>query len=143
MVARAVDRRIRITDIWVDSPDSMAGGRELWAIPKDLCDFRLDSGHTGPASRTEWTATRGRRPIAEAAFTDLARAAPRVPFRAELRQPPLGPGRPEGCATMRGTAKMLPCRARWHFPSDGPLGWLSGARRLASVRMCDFRMSFG
>src|SRR3954454_8778329 len=32
-------RRVSITDIWVDSPASVAGGRELWAIPKGLCDF--------------------------------------------------------------------------------------------------------
>ena len=25
--------RVTITDIWVDSPASVAGGRELWAIP--------------------------------------------------------------------------------------------------------------
>src|SRR5687767_10479676 len=27
-------RAVTITDIWVDSPASMAGGRALWAIPK-------------------------------------------------------------------------------------------------------------
>ena len=143
LVARPDGRRVRITDIWVDSPDSMAGGRELWAIPKDLCDFRLDTAHTGPVSRTEWYATRERRPIAEAGFTDVSRAALRVPFRAEVHQPPLEPGGAEGRAPVRGTAKVLPCRARWQFSADGPLGWLSGARRLGSFRMSDFRMSFG
>ncbi|HCB06324.1 MAG TPA: hypothetical protein DEQ43_19155 [Nocardioides bacterium] len=39
LVARPVStvehgRRVTITDIWVDSPASVAGGRELWAIPK-------------------------------------------------------------------------------------------------------------
>src|SRR5215213_10748237 len=28
-------KAVSITDIWVDSPASVAGGRELWAIPKD------------------------------------------------------------------------------------------------------------
>ncbi len=28
--------RVRITDIWVDSPASRDGGRALWAIPKGL-----------------------------------------------------------------------------------------------------------
>lgn len=143
LVARAVGWRVRITDIWVDSPDSRAGGRELWAIPKGLCDFELDGSRTGPVSRTEWCATRERRPIAEAGFTDVSRAALRVPFRAGLHQPPLEPGAAEGRATMRGTARVLPCRAHWHFPADGPLAWLSGARRLGSFRMSDFRMTFG
>jgi len=143
LVARPVGRRVRITDIWVDSPDSRDGGRELWAIPKDLCDFRLEAAHTGPVSRTEWSAVRERRPIAEARFTDVSRAAVRVPFRAEAHQPPLEPGGAEGRATMRGTAKVLPCRAHWHFPADGTLGWLAGTRRLGSFRMSDFRMLFG
>ena len=143
LVARAVRGRVEITDIWVDSPASMAGGRELWAIPKGLCDFTLDSSHAGPLSRTEWSATHQRRPIAEARFTDVSRAAVRLPFRGEVRQPPLEPGAPAGAATMRGTARTLPCRGRWHFAADGPLGWLAGRRPVASFRMVDFRMSFG
>jgi acetoacetate decarboxylase len=143
LVARAVDRAIRITDIWVDSPASMAGGRELWAIPKELCDFRLESDRGGPLSRTEWSATRERRPIAEARFTDVSRAAVRLPFRARVRQPSLEPGGPGGEAPMRGTARTLPCRGHWDFAPDGPLGWLAGRRPVASFRMVDFRMSFG
>lgn len=34
--------RVCITDIWVDSPASMTGGRELWGIPKDLAEFAID-----------------------------------------------------------------------------------------------------
>ena len=49
--------RIEITDIWVDSPASMAGGRALWGIPKELCDFTLETSHSGPLSRTEWSAS--------------------------------------------------------------------------------------
>ncbi|MFC4783777.1 acetoacetate decarboxylase family protein [Nocardioides sp. MAHUQ-72] len=143
LVARPVDRQVRITDIWVDSPDSMAGGRELWAIPKELCDFRLETGHTGPLSRTEWSATLERRPIAEARFTDVSRAALRLPFRAGVHQPPLEAGGPEGRAAMRGTARTLPCRGHWDFAPDGPLGWLAGRRPVASLRMAGFRMSFG
>ena len=71
LVARPVKtdehgRRVEITDIWVDSPASVAGGRELWAIPKGLCDFTLETGHTGPLSRTAWSASLDRRPIASA-----------------------------------------------------------------------------
>jgi len=147
LVARPVrgegrGRRVSITDIWVDSPASMAGGRELWAIPKDLCDFTMESSRTGPLSRTEWSATVGRRPIAEARFTDVSRAAVRLPFKGNVWQPPLRPDGSEGTATMAGTARTLPCRAHWEFAPDGPLGWLAGRRPLASFRMADFRMSF-
>jgi acetoacetate decarboxylase len=148
LVARPVrterqGRRVSITDIWVDSPASVAGGRELWAIPKGLCDFTLDSSHRGPLSSTEWSAGVARRPIASARFTDVSRAAPRLPFRAGTWQPELPEGGGERTAIFRGSAKLLPCRGSWDFAADGPLGWLRGHRPVASFRMADFRMSFG
>jgi acetoacetate decarboxylase len=139
--ARAAGR-IEILDIWVDSPASRAGGRELWAIPKELCDFTLDTSHAGPLSRTEWAASAERRPIARARFTDVSRAGVRLPFRAGLRQPDLHGGGPR-TAPLRGSARTLPCRAHWEFAADGPLGWLAGRRPVASFRMADFRLSFG
>ena len=149
LVARPVKsathgRRVSITDIWVDSPASVAGGLELWAIPKGLCDFTLESVHTGPVSSTEWSASLDRRPIASASFTDLSRAAPRLPFKGGTWQPGIDDtDGAERTAALRGSSKSLPCRGRWEFASDGPLGWLSGARQLASFRMVGFRMSFG
>lgn len=147
LVARPVSsdqhgRRVSITDIWVDSVASMAGGRELWAIPKDLADFAMEGDHTGPLARTEWSASLDRRPIVSASFTDLSRAAVRTPFRGGTWQPDLD-GSGERTADLRGSAKSLPCRARWDFAPDGPLGWLAGRRRLASFRMAAFKMSFG
>ena len=139
---RASSARVEITDIWVDSPTSMEGGRELWAIPKDLCDFTLETGHTGPLSRTDWAASAGRRPIASASFTDVSRAAVRLPFRGGTWQPGLDGG-PDRTATLRGSARSLPCRGTWDFDRSGPLGWLADARRLASFRMAGFRMTFG
>lgn len=149
LVARPVrsdrhGRRVEITDIWVDSPASMAGGRELWAIPKGLCDFTLDATRTGPLSRTEWSASLERRPIARARFTDVSRGGLRLPFRAGTLQPGIADtGGEERTATMAGTAKALPCRGTWELAADGPLGWLRAARPVASFRMADFRMSFG
>ncbi|MBB6629183.1 acetoacetate decarboxylase family protein [Nocardioides sp. KIGAM211] len=137
-------RRVSISNIWVDSPASMLGGRELWAIPKDLCDFTLESSHTGPLCRTEWSASAERRPIAHARFTDVSRAAVRLPFRGGTWQPGIAEtGGEERTATMRGSARTLPCRGTWEFAGDGPLGWLRGQRAVASVRMAGFRMSFG
>lgn len=135
-------RAVTITDIWVDSPASRAGGRELWAIPKGLCDFELESELRGPLTSTHWSASAGRRTVAEASFTDVSRAAPRTPFRGLVDQPPIPEHEDRGRAVMSGTAKALPCRARWSFAADGPLGFLRGARRLGSVRMADFRLRF-
>lgn len=149
LVARPVrsdrhGRRVTITDIWVDSPASVAGGRELWAIPKELCDFGLETSHTGPVARTDWSASVARRPIASARFTDVSRGAPRLPFKGGTWQPGIvDTDGEERTATLRGSSKTLPCRGAWDFAADGPLGWLRGARPLASARMAGFRMSFG
>jgi hypothetical protein len=149
LVARLVasddhGRRVTITDIWVDSPQSMAGGRELWAMPKGLCDFTLDTSHTGPFSSTGWTATLGRTPIATARFRDVSRAALRLPFKGGTWQPGIDDtGGEERTATLQGSAKPLPARAHWDLNPDGALGWLADARQLASFRQASFRMSFG
>jgi acetoacetate decarboxylase len=149
LVARPIStdkhgRRVTITDIWVDSPQSGAGGRELWAIPKGLCDFSLESEHRGPLSTTEWTARLGRTPIASARFRDVSRAAPRLPFKGGTWQPGIDDtDGAERTATLQGSSKALPARAHWEFNPDGPLGWLDGARQLASFRQAAFRMSFG
>lgn len=137
-------RRVSITDIWVDSPASVAGGRRLWAIPKDLCDFELETSHRGPLSSTDWSASFGRRPIASASFTDVSRAMLRAPLKGSTWQPGIEDTDGEDrAALMTGSAKALPCRGRWDFAADGPLGWLRPARRLGSFRMADFRLSFG
>lgn len=149
LVARLVDagthgRCVSITDIWVDSPASVAGGRELWAIPKGLCDFDLDSSHRGPVSSTSWTASAGRRPIASASFTDVSRAMFRIPFKGTTWQPGIeDTDGEERTAVLQGSSKALPCRGRWDFAADGPLGWMRGAQQFASFRQADFRLSFG
>lgn len=133
--------QVSITDIWVDSPDSRDGGRELWAIPKGLCDFARETRTAGPISRTSWSVYSTQGPLASARFTDVSRVAPRLPFRGGTLQ-----HRDDGTpatAPLSGSAKSLPCVGRWRFDPDGPLGWLVGARQLGSARMADFSMSFG
>jgi acetoacetate decarboxylase len=149
LVARPVStdahgRRVTITDIWVDSPASVAGGRELWAIPKGLCDFTFESAHAGPLTTTEWTAGLGRTPIATARFRDVSRAALRLPFKGGTWQPGIeDTGGEERTAALQGSSKALPARAHWDINPVGPLGWLADARQLASFRQAAFRMSFG
>jgi acetoacetate decarboxylase len=141
LVAHLVDRAVTITDIWVDSPASVAGGRALWAIPKDLCDFTFDSALRGPLARTSWSAALDDRPIVSARFTDVSKVGPRLPFTGKTRQ-----RRQDGeevTAHLTGSSRALPCRSSWSFDADGPLGWLHGKRSLASFRQADFAMSFG
>ena len=149
LVARPIStdrdgRRVSITDIWVDSPASVAGGRELWAIPKGLADFTLESEHRGPFTSTDWRVTEGRVPIAAATFKDVSRAAVRLPFKGGTWQPGIEDTHgEERTATLQGSSKALPARARWDVNPDGPVGFLAGARQLASFRQAAFRMSFG
>ena len=116
-----------------DSPCSVAGGREMWAIPKGLCDFTLESSYHGPITTTEWSATstagRSRAP-GSPTFPGSrrgcrSRAAPaaRAPQgpRREDRHPAgliegrtvsgpleLRPRRPAGLAAMRPAACVVP-----------------------------------
>jgi acetoacetate decarboxylase len=140
LVATPRHKKAHITDIWVDSSDSRDGGRELWAIPKDVCDFTRRSAG-GRVQRTTWEATLDGRPIASARFTDVSRATLRLPFTgATWQQRASGE---EVVAPLKGSARTLPARATWTFNPGGPLGWLAGKRSLASFRMADFAMAFG
>ena len=146
LVARTVTeprRAVTISDIWVDSPESVEGGRELWAIPKGLCEFTVSTHRRGPLSGADLSASIAGSPVARASFRDASRFAPRLPFRGATWQPPLDDAGEEKTATLHGSARTLPCRGRWDFAPNGPLGWLAGRRTLASFRMSDFRMSFG
>lgn len=146
LVARLVRdgraRRVRVTDIWVDSPESMAGGRSLWAIPKQLADLPLHERPRGPAVRTAFSGVADGRRLADGAFTSLPGAAlVRAPFAATTSQQ-----REDGTTVvtaLAGSARVLPCRGSWTFDPDGPLGFLAGHRRLASFRLRDVRLRFG
>ncbi len=145
VVKEAGGRHVNITDIWVDSPDSLEGGRALWAIPKDLCEFE----HTttgGRVKRTAWSTTLDGSPIASARFSDVTGVVPRAPFKGSTWQQRAAdePGAErEVVAHIKGSARAFPARGSWDFDARGPLAWLAGKRPLASFRMTDFQMSFG
>lgn len=146
LVARVVKeplRAVSITDIWVDSPASVAGGRELWAIPKELADFRVSRERGTVRERTSWAVEVEGRPVVRARFTDASRLLPRVPLKGATWQPPIDDHAGDVVAHLTGSSRVGPCRADWDIAPDGPLGWLAGARRLASFRQDAFRMTFG
>lgn len=146
VVARLLDARrrtLRITDIWVDSEESLRGGRSLWAIPKELATLDVEDRRLGPAAHTSFTAAdadRGRE-MASGRFASAPGAALlRTPYSAVASQP--GDGGTVR-TPMRGSARTLPALAAWNFAADGPLGFLHGRRPLVSFRLRDMRLTFG
>jgi hypothetical protein len=124
-----------ITEIWVDSEVSLAGGRALWGIPKDLAtlDFRHGRTFTASASTSDdWIAT--------AAFSKRAGVPVPLPARFDIAQ------------TLDGALKHSPVRAKarprlasasWNLNPDGPLGYLAGRTPIMSLTLDDFTLRFG
>jgi hypothetical protein len=123
-----------ITGIWVDSEASRDGGRELWAIPKDLATLDFTSGRTFTATAAtadDWIAT--------AAFTRRAALPLRLPAAFEVVQERTGLLRTPVGARVR----PRPASADWSFNPRGPLGYLTGRRPVASLELPASRLRFG
>jgi acetoacetate decarboxylase len=147
--------RVRVTDIWVDSPESLAGGRSLWAIPKQPADLPLQEKKVGPVTRTSFRGLdrldhqkgvldhgKHGREVARGEFTSLPAAAlVRMPIRSSTSQV-----REDGTTVvtpLSGSGRVVPCLGRWTFDADGPLAFLSGRRPLLSAHLLDVRLLFG
>ena len=146
LVARLLDgrhRRVRITDIWVDSVASRDGGRVLWAIPKELAELDLEETRVGPTAHTSFAARVSGAEVASGQFAAAPGAAlVRTPFAATTSQLRDGTG-PEVVTPLRGSARTLPALGTWDFAPDGPLAFLHGRRPLVSFRLRDVRLRFG
>lgn len=145
VVARLLDaprRTLEVTDIWVDSEESLHGGRSLWALPKELAELEVEDRRLGPSAHTSFAAESDGREIASGTFASLPAAAVlRTPYSAFTRQP-----RESGAfvtTPMRGSARSFPALASWEFAADGPLSYLHGRRPLVSFRLRDVRLTFG
>jgi acetoacetate decarboxylase len=57
--SRATTRGMVVSHIYVDSPESMRGGIEIWGLPKELAEFDYD-GRTFTARQGENTLLRAR-----------------------------------------------------------------------------------
>ncbi|MFT4187338.1 MAG: acetoacetate decarboxylase family protein [Aeromicrobium sp.] len=121
--------RVSITHIWVDSPASMAGGRELWAIPKELATFNrvTDQSYTAEGIGSLRVRRRGslpfRLPLAFGVAQDRDGALVTTPVRGRVR---FG-------LTFSG----------WSFSPDGSLAFLDGRRPLLTLGAHDFTLIFG
>jgi Acetoacetate decarboxylase (ADC) len=127
---------VTITDIWVNSSESCQGGRELWAIPKDMATFSVQREPTFLAG-----ARRDGGAIAIAEFAPGRGLPRRLPFRARTAQR-RDDGRPV-VTPLTGSARVRRAHAAWEFASDGPFADLRGRRPLLSVVLEDFELTFG
>ncbi|MBE7187665.1 acetoacetate decarboxylase family protein [Jatrophihabitans endophyticus] len=130
-----------IVRIWVDSEASLAGGRALWAIPKELAEFEIDRA----GRSTRFAARTAAEPIAVTGVARGLRLPGRWPLAFTVVQRAVAVGG-------RATARISPVRARggvaltrsrWIAEPFGPLGFLAGRRALLTVSLRDFVMQFG
>ena len=129
--------RVTIPQIWVDSPASQAGGRELWGIPKQLASFaRVDDGGR---VRTAMTDARGAVASIRASY-----GLPLLPGMRLLALPILQheSGR-RILSHNRVVGRIVGLRATWTFDPGGPLAWLAGRRPLFNVAIRDASIIFG
>ncbi|WP_167096209.1 acetoacetate decarboxylase family protein [Amycolatopsis granulosa] len=123
---------VTIPHIWVDSPVSLAGGRALWHIPKELAEFTLaDEPHFTATAHADGNL------LAGAEFTRRRTVPVRLPVAFSVRQ--RGPRR----SRVRVTARLGVARAAWRVGASGPLAFLAGRRPVISLVARDFRMRFG
>jgi hypothetical protein len=121
--------RVSITHIWVDSEASRDGGRELWAIPKDLATFDIATHETYAA-----------RGIAGLSLGRVRRLRPALPLGFSLAQDREGVPL---VSPVTGRATIGVARGHWSFTPDGPLSFLAGRRPLLTVAVRPFRLVFG
>lgn len=119
--------RVWIPWIWVDSPASRDGGRDLWAIPKDLAAFEVEPGrrHVG-ADLAEVRLGRLR---------DLPGTWP-IAFRIAQERDSRSVVSP-----VRGRVRLQLTSSSWRF--RGVLDALDGSRPLLTARVPRFRLLFG
>lgn len=121
--------RVSITHIWVNSPASRDGGRDLWAIPKELAEFDV-STHVSYVAKD----------IGSLAVGRIRRLPFALPLGFRIAQDREGALQ---VSQVRGRIRVGAGSARWQFADDGPLRVLSGRRPLLTLAAKPFRLLFG
>jgi hypothetical protein len=131
-----------VTHIWVDHPASVAGGRELWNIPKQPAVFRIGGGDGGFEASA---ATLDGRPIAALRFRGRAALPGRWRLRTRTAQGSLDHdgGKALKIAAAEALASVGFGAAAWDFALDGPLGFLHGREPFLSARLTELSLRFG
>lgn len=130
-------RSATVTHMWVDSPVSRAGGRELWGYPKELAEFELDIDPSGSAVAR---LPGGGPELARGSFY----ATLGLPFAVTVKGGTVQPLR-GGLVDVRAVFRSRPTLGRGTFTpaAGGPLAFLAGARSLISIGLRDFQFTFG
>lgn len=124
-----------IPHIWVDSPASVAGGRELWGIPKGLARFEQTWDNPIVAR-----ATLDGRELAS------ARAAQGVRLPGWRRLPMPTAQRLDGhdtFAEVQSLGRLHLGSAAWSFPDDSPLAFIGRGRPLVTSVLRQMTIRFG
>ena len=129
--------RITIPQIWVDSPTSLRGGRELWGIPKQLADFGWNCAHKD----IDFGMRLDNSPVATFSARPGGRMLPGVrqfglPILQEL-------GGKVKLSRNRVISRVFSQHAKWTFAQDGPLAYLAGMRPVLSFSLRDASIIFG
>jgi hypothetical protein len=121
--------RVSITHIWVDSEASRDGGRDLWAIPKQLADFDVVL-HASYSAQG----------IGSLVLRRVRRLPWMLPAGFTIAQDQHGSLL---VSPVAGRMRLGTASARWSFAADGPLGFLHGRRPLLTLVAWPFRLMFG
>jgi hypothetical protein len=129
--------RVTIPQIWVDSPESLEGGRALWAIPKELGGF--ERAETTDAASVSMSTDDG--PVA-GLEARIGRTL--LPGMRQIALPILQPS-PTGrvLSHNRVIGRIRALSPTWTFDPHGPLGYLAGHRPFASFALGDASIIFG
>ncbi|WP_370325584.1 acetoacetate decarboxylase family protein [Euzebya sp.] len=129
--------RQTVTDIWVDSAASVAGGRALWGIPKDLGRFDVLDGRAFAMAPAE---DGGDAPDTTATFRPRVTLPGRVRLGWSMVQQ-----RGDGHVVSRTRLSGRPVVGRGSVTVDprGRLGWLADRTPLLAVQLRDLRIAFG
>ncbi|MER5833138.1 acetoacetate decarboxylase family protein [Streptomyces sp. NPDC002130] len=128
-------RRLAATTVaaWVDDERSLAGGRALWGIPKELGAITVHAD--GRSARGELTAPGT--PVVRFTYRDMLRLPCRLPARGHLVQQ-LSDGA-QCRVPMRISGRPALGRGRVTTGSEDPLSVLGRHRPLLSLALRDFR----
>lgn len=67
-----------ISHIYVDNPNSVAGGREIWGLPKEMAEFRWEDGQ-----KPRVQVTQGNRQLCSLSYSQPSIALP-IPFSGDV-----------------------------------------------------------
>jgi len=126
---------VTVTEIWVDSPASLAGGRAMWGIPKELAQFEMthEPSFTARADTAAGV-------IASAEIQRGSGLPIRLPSWFTVAQTVDGHGRQ---TPVHATGHPHTASANWKINPDGPLGYLHGLTPAVTFALRDLRLRFG